>query len=328
MNDNQLSLFDYKKDKNNLRNYGPFLTVSENRKGVLDVDTVKGCMLGMNAYPNGGCYGECYAAKNAALYGFYFTKSICRQLVSQWHRSTLTKVMLSFPQKWYRIGTAGDPCHDWTHTIAILRALRWTNKIPVIITKHWIELTDKQIDDLHWLSAVVNTSTSGLDTDAEISHRVKQLFRLRDGGVHSVLRVVTCNYGTSAWAKKCNEKQNYLLSLTPIIDNPLRARKSNPHVLNEDIILTRVNEAIGGGKLVSLHDSSPYLGTCRDCPDQCGVSSSVISNAREDNTRWRPYQFQMTLPRMIHKFPYSMKKQNLYTSKVLSDLDSKMMLPN
>src|SRR5678809_1220036 len=50
-----------------LRRYLPILTATENQKGVLDVDTVKGCTLGMQAQPSGGCYGECFAAKTALL---------------------------------------------------------------------------------------------------------------------------------------------------------------------------------------------------------------------------------------------------------------------
>ena len=55
------------------RLYSNVITASVNRKGVLDVDTVKGCALGMLAYPGGGCYGECYARKTATLYGFNFS---------------------------------------------------------------------------------------------------------------------------------------------------------------------------------------------------------------------------------------------------------------
>jgi len=33
--------------------YLPILTAVENAKGVLDVDTVKGCTQGMNAHPDG-----------------------------------------------------------------------------------------------------------------------------------------------------------------------------------------------------------------------------------------------------------------------------------
>ena len=65
------------------------------------------------------------------------------------------------------IGLGRSAIHATTgkHTIAVIRALRWAKKAAVIITKHWVALTDKQIDDLRWLGAVVNTSTSGLDTD-------------------------------------------------------------------------------------------------------------------------------------------------------------------
>ena len=75
--------------------YLPVLTVTENGKGVLDVDTVKGCTEGMKKYPEGGCYGECYAAKTAKRYGIDFTKSISRQFCGLWHRTTLTKIMFS-----------------------------------------------------------------------------------------------------------------------------------------------------------------------------------------------------------------------------------------
>lgn len=253
-----------------------------NRKGVLDVDTVKGCSLGMSAYPAGGCYGECYALKTAALYGFNFSVSVSRQFMGREHKGTIIKEMNRHAVGWYRIGTAGDPCHDWTHTVAICWALWHTQKVPVIITKHWVALTDDQIEKLRRLRAVVNTSVSGMDTDQELRLRVGQSERLRLAGVKSVLRIVTCHYGESAWARACQEKQDYLLSLVPVIDNPLRARKSNPRVVNGDILLTRIPGAVGGGKLVSVNSPFTYLGTCRDCPDQCGVDPRGISNMERE----------------------------------------------
>lgn len=258
------------------RPYKPFLTVTENEKGVLDVDTVKGCTIGMRARPEGGCYGECYAAKIATRYGIDFTKSVSRQFAGLWHRTTLTKLLMAHPATWYRIGTAGDPCHDWTHTISVIRDFRWTKKTAVIITKHWVALSDKQIDDLRWLGAVVNTSLSALDTDAEFTYRVKQLERLRAAGIRSVCRVVSCEFGKTEWAKGRKEKQDYLLSLSPVIDNPLRVPKNNTHVLNGDILVTRRDDAIGGGKIISLHNPSVYLGHCKGCPDQCGVDPTAI----------------------------------------------------
>lgn len=37
------------------RNYTTGLTATENDKGVLDLDVVKGCAEGMKAHPEGGC---------------------------------------------------------------------------------------------------------------------------------------------------------------------------------------------------------------------------------------------------------------------------------
>jgi len=275
----QLFLFG-KPDPRCPRLYSNVITVSQNRKGVLDVDTVKGCTMGMAAYPKGGCYGECYAYKNARTYGFDFTVSVSRQFMGREHKGTLIKSMNTCAVGWYRIGTAGDPCHDWKHTVAISWALWHTHKVPVIVTKHWEILEDGQMDKLRHLRAVVNTSVSGMDTDVELQHRLGQRERIRSEGIKSILRVVTCHYGTSEWARTCKEKQDYLLSLSPIIDNPLRARKSNPRVVGGGIVLARRTEAVGGGKMVSLNNPHAYLGTCLDCPDQCGVDPSTILNAK------------------------------------------------
>jgi hypothetical protein len=255
----------------NGRLYLPLLTASENQKGVLDVDTVKGCTAGMRARPEGGCYGECYAQKTAARYGIDFGVSVSRKLTT-WNRADIFHTVKSYPASWYRIGTAGDPCHDWDNTLEVCEYLQATGKIPVIITKHWVKLTDTHLGRLKAVQAAVNTSTSGLDTDNETKHRVRQMARLQAAGIRTINRVVTCHYGESEWAQAAKKKQDYLLSLPyQVIDNPLRATKSNPRVITGDIILERIDEAVGGGKLVSLHDKTVYLGTCNKCPDQCGA---------------------------------------------------------
>jgi hypothetical protein len=182
----QLAIFNNMARRPFPRRYSNVLTVSINRKGVMDVDTVKGCSVGMATYPKGGCYGECYAYKNARTYGFDFRTSVSRQFMGREHKGTLIKMMLTYPVGWYRIGTA-------------------------------------------------------------------------------------------------KEKQDYLLSLAPVIDNPLRARKENSRVVAGDVILARRGESVGGGKYVSVNSSDAYLGTCRDCPDQCGVDSSAISNMEKEN---------------------------------------------
>lgn len=255
-----------------LRRYHDALTVDVNRKGVIDVDTVKGCTAGMRAYPDGGCYGECYAYRIAARNGIVFDESVSRGLVDQWaHRDLLIKKLLDEEASWYRVGVMGDPSFDWDHTINMIHALRHAHKTAVIVTKHWTPLSDDNVSRLLDLDVVVHTSTSGMDTDEETAHRVRQLERLRAAGIPSVNRVVTCQYGTSDWASACEARQEYLLSLAPVIDNPLRVRYSNPRVMDGDILVTRRPDSVGGGKLVSLYAPTAYLGTCEGCPDQCGV---------------------------------------------------------
>ena len=266
----QPPLFDDTEEYLGARRYRPILTAVENGKGVLDVDTVKGCALGMRSHPAGGCYGECYAAKTAARYGIDFSVSVSRT-IQPWNRATVFQTVRDHRANWYRIGVSGEPCHDWENTVEVCEALHRTGKTPVIITKHWIPLSDDHLQRLRNVSAVIHTSTSGLDSDAQIKHRVHQMGRVKAAGMRSVCRVVTCEYGPSDWARTAKEKQEYLLSLKPIIDNPLRAPMSNERVATGDVILSRKDDAVGGGKLVSLHDAGAYLGTCEGCPDQCGV---------------------------------------------------------
>lgn len=257
------------------RQYHDALTVAVNRKGVIDIDTVKGCTAGMRAYPEGGCYGECYANKIAARNGIDFSTSVVRCLVDRWqHRDVLVAHLLSQMTPWYRIGVMGDPCHHWQHTVNIVRALRPAKKTAVIITKHWTTLSDDQISQLRDLDVVIHTSVSGLDTTGELAHRLRQYERLRTAGIRSIPRVITCEYGASDWAQRRNATQRRLLALPDVIDNPLRVRPSNLRVVSGDIKVTRRRDAIGGGSLVSLHSSSIFLGHCSRCPDQCGVISS------------------------------------------------------
>ena len=50
-------------------------------------------------------------------------------------------------------------------------------------------------------------------------------------------------WGTSRWGVDRQGVQEHLLSLEPVIDNPLRARKCNPLVVSGDIILSRHDES-------------------------------------------------------------------------------------
>ena len=243
----------------------------------MDVDTVKGCTLGMAAEED-GCYGECYAAKIAARYGIAFETSVKRGFMDQWqHRDILVRQLLTHPATWYRIGTMGDPSHEWQHTLSVIRHLRPAEKTAVIVTKHWKTLTDDHIAQLVELDVVVHTSTSGMDTEAQTKHRVAQLERLRHAGVRSVNRQVTAEFGDTEWARACHDRQVRLLAMGPVIDTPLRVQASNPRVASGEIVTSRRTDALGGGKLLSLHSPDVFLGHCADCPDQCGVVGKPMS---------------------------------------------------
>lgn len=276
-----------------MKTFKPYLTATENKKGVVDVDTVKGCALGMKAHPKGGCYGECYAKKIASQYGFDFSESVSRVINPETFNSVV-KFIKKHPLSWYRIGTLGDPCHDWENTINICERLEVTGKIPVIITKHWIALTDNQLERLKPLNAVFNTSVSGLDSDDELKHRIEQIFRIEHAGIRSSTRVVTCCFGDSKWSSNCWDKQDFLLSLNNVIDTPLRATKSNEYVKGGDIILTKTNESIGGGsKYVSLHSDDVYLGKCSTCPDQCGIDFNIINEIKIKDRKMKKKQLSL-----------------------------------
>jgi len=277
----QLLLFAHKIKKcQDSKYYGRILTIEQNKKGVITIDSVKGCTMGASKYPTGGCYGECYAYAAAVRYGIDFTTSVSRKFLDREHLATIMHILNNFGVTWYRMGVAGDPSHDWNNTLVVCNALRYAGKVAVITTKHWIKLSNYQIDKLKDLAVVFNTSISGLDSDEEIDHRISQARRIAETGIPSIYRIVTCKFGSSKWAKQCREKQDYLLSLWPIIDNPFRVSKSNPHVINGDIeIIYRKNSI--GGKYVSLNDESTYLGKCETCPDQCGVDFNSIKKARK-----------------------------------------------
>jgi hypothetical protein len=167
---------------------------------------------------------------------------------------------------WYRVGTFGDPSHDWENTIKVCELLKYTKKLPVIVTKHWQEISEKQLLRFKKIGAVFNTSVSALDTDSEIQQRTAQIKRIKNAGMKSICRVVTCNFS------KTNHKQKWLLSLNPIIDTPLRVSKSNKMVLSGEIIAEKNKNAIGGGKTLSMHNKNIYIGHCKNCPDQCGIN--------------------------------------------------------
>jgi hypothetical protein len=243
--------------------YSKTLTATENKKGVLDVDTVKGCSFGMQKYPDGGCYGLCYAATLAYCRGFDFHKSIVRKNIN---KTTIQTTLIKHHSPWFRVGTMGDPSYDWDFTIYICEWLA-RFKVPVIVTKHWINLNDNQITRLKKIGSVVNTSISPLDSKDEIKYRLDIFKRLKEIGLNSVLRIVSAEFGVTKNGRKLNAVQDKLFMNSPIIDNPLRIPLTDKRVLSGDIIVHRHKDA-ANIRSISVSRRGAYIGSCVNCPDQ------------------------------------------------------------
>jgi hypothetical protein len=233
---------------------------------VLDVDTVKGCEHGMKAYPNGGCYGQCYAAKMARLYGFDFSVAVSRKQVD---RGVIERVVKHHSLDWFRTGCMGDPSHDWDWTVEVCDWLGCF-KIPVVVTKHWKPMSEDHVKALRSCGAVVNTSTSALDTEAERDYRVGQFYRMKDAGVSSVLRIVSCQFGLTCDLKAMNKIQEGLFYHRPHIDNPLRV-PTTAGCVRDGSVLTQPFKDLGARVSISIASNHSYIGGCDECPDQCGA---------------------------------------------------------
>ena len=250
------------------KRYAKRLTVEVNGKGVMDIDTVKGCSLGMKARPGVGCYGNCYANKIASQYGYDFPVSVSRKIIPE-EKNMIERKVKAHPSNWFRIGTMGDPCHDWNGTVEVCE---WLGKLktPVIVTKHWVSASDEQLLRLKAAGVVFNTSLSALDTDEEIEYRLLQFHRIAGLGLISVARIVSAKFGDTDEGKRMDEIQRRLFKLQPQIDNPLRLQKSHPLAITGDIIIERRKD-INSDVFMSINDKNVFTGKCEDCADQCGV---------------------------------------------------------
>jgi len=257
-----------------LKDYGDTLTADVNQKGVLDVDTVKGCTAGMNARPEAGCYGGCYAAKIAKFRGLNFAKAVKRVVKGRAHARRIEQAVKQAPEGFFRIGTMGDPSHAWEHTV---RTVEWLSQFatPVIVTKHWLTATDDHLQRLVRKDAMLNTSVSALDTAAELRHRLRQIERYRAAGGVSVARVVSCAFNLgNPEGRRMAALQVSLFERTPVIDNPLRVPRSHKLVQAGVVLLeARVDLNVLRPVTVSVANGGAYVGHCGNCPDKCGLSS-------------------------------------------------------
>ena len=263
-----------------MRTYKNIISLSNNERGIWDLDTIKGCESGLLNNEK-GCYNDCYAFKTAKRYGIDFSKSVERNFIDEKHRLEIIRQIEKIDMPFIRIGCAGDPSENWEHTIKIISELRRNNQLSlfdisskkqiVIITRHWKELTDLHLIELSKYNLVFNTSISALDSKELIDKSLNQYNRIKPF-VKSILRIVSCDFNEdNQEGNRMAEIQRKLFKNENIIDTVFRPSKNNYFVKNE-IIKTKKSAFMKSTQLLSKYNKKTFTGKCENCLEMCGLN--------------------------------------------------------
>lgn len=263
-----------------MREYSNIISLTKNSRGIYSLDTSIGCFSGMNNEKN-GCYNDCYAAKSAKLYGYDFNKTVLRYFESEKHRRLILNRINNVKLDFIRIGTSGDPSENWEHTISILKKIDKCNKQIVIITKHWKNLTQEQLEYLSTINVCINTSVSALDKKELLENSINQ-YNILKKYCKSILRVVSCNFNLdNDIGKKLNKIQLDLFKNENTLDTVLRLNKNN-NLVKDGIVNVQYTTFLGKKSLVSKYDKKTYFGKCSTCKEMCGVNISIENKQYPD----------------------------------------------
>lgn len=265
-----------------MRDYSAKITFSRNSRGVYSIDPSIGCASGMDC-SKGGCYGDCYAARTAKIYGYDFAKTVLRYFESEQHLQLIKQQIRKIEMPFIRMGTNGDPSENWAHTLDICEKLQTEKQLElfhvepkeiVIITKHWQNLTSEQIDRIARLKICVNTSVSAMDNPDLLNNSLAQ-YELLKPVCRSVLRVVTCDFNTcNSEGKRLKSIQDSILDGRAYIDTVFRPSKNNKLVL-DNVINVYHKKFLKGKQLASKLHKTAYMSRCETCPDMCGLKTTV-----------------------------------------------------
>lgn len=263
-----------------MKTFSTKITLNKNNRGVYIIDPLVGCSGGMKT--ERGCFNDCYAYRAAKLYGFDFSKDVKRDFIDKKHEQEIRHKIKKAKTEFIRMGNMGDPSNDWEHTIRIIKKIdqlqkeyqfnlfNYSNQKPiVIITKHWHNLTDEQINSIKGINIIFNSSVSAVDKICEIHNRVNQYKRLKQFGFRSYLRVVTMRFTDKG--KGFNNIQSYLLKQGNIIDTVFRPTKNNP-LITDGFIEVKQGSFLGKKTLLSKLNPKTYTGNCINCLEKCGLS--------------------------------------------------------
>lgn len=252
-----------------MKTYKTIITLNKNDRGIWDLDTSKGCSSGLQNDKR-GCYGDCYAARSAKIYGIDFSKTVLRDFKSVAHQRQIIKKINKIPASFIRLGCSGDPSENWQHTLSILAKISKVNKEIVIITRHWTTLTNEQLIELNKYNLCVNTSVSALDNQEQRQNSIEQYNRIKPY-CKSLLRIVSCDFNKeNETGLMLSKIQDELFKNEQTIDTVFRPTKNNKFVL-DGIINIKISKFLGHKSIVSKLNPKAYLGKCETCKEQCGI---------------------------------------------------------
>jgi hypothetical protein len=267
-----------------MRSYSDKISLTKNDRGIYSLDTSIGCYSGVKDDKN-GCYGDCYSAKSARLYGYDFSKTVNRHFANTKHKQEIIREINAIPMPFIRIGSSRDPSEDWEHTLNIIEQISdglqnkqlniFGNLAPkkeiVIITKHWTNLTNLQLEKLKRFNICVNTSVSAIDEPNELENRLKQFKKLKQYS-KSILRIVSFDFNTeNEVGLKYSNIQNELFKTPNILDTVFRASKGN-QLVKDNIINVKKSKFLGKNALISKYNKKTYFGKCGTCLEMCGIN--------------------------------------------------------
>jgi hypothetical protein len=252
-----------------MREYSTKISLVRNSREVYILDTSLGCASGTQENAR-GCYGDCYAAKSAKLYGYDFSKTVLRDFENEYHRRRVMNQINRAKLDFIRIGGSGDPSENWPHTIKILKQIDKCNKEIVIITKHWTLFPDDALPYLRTINVCFNTSISALDSAEQLEKSLRQYERIRPY-CKSILRVVSCDFNLdNSEGRRLAQIQYDLFKRETVLDTVFRPSKQNP-LVTSGVINTSTAFFMGKKTMVSQRSRKTFTGKCSKCKEMCGV---------------------------------------------------------
>ena len=174
---------------------------SKNQANTLE--TVYGCRGGKTNKGH-SCWWGCYA------------KFICKRLPVDFDEpvpqvldeSTLWPQLRRVKQSWIRIGIMGDPCHDWSVTVAACELIHRVRKTPVVITRQWGLPAKDQLVRMFEAGTLIHATICAYGSDSFLEPRVTMAKEYLALGGKWVWRVVSFHFddmtegGLMLWARQ------------------------------------------------------------------------------------------------------------------------------